>query len=298
MSQDLTLTQALPGFTTYMSAERRFSPRTRDGYGDSIRYVARIIGNVPLGTITGSHVLQLKTYLHQRHAGESHISNILHALKCLLTYGRDILGIQVLDPFLVKAPKVPQRTVQYLMPEEFEHFVDAIQLHTWMGGARLAGYCFRSLVEVLFATGMRITEALSLNVDSIDWNRKEARVFGKRNKQRTVFFTDRALRWVSAYINLRPKTSPALFISSRGNRLTVDSIERMFQRTARRSGLKKRVSPQIIRHTTATTLLRNGCPIGYIKEVLGHEQLETTCRYYLGVLDKDEAKRAFDRFMS
>src|SRR5437899_8770926 len=74
-------------------------------------------------------------------------------------------------------------------------------------------------------------------------------------------------------------------------------VQQMFQRTVKRAKLGKRVTPHTLRHTAATLLLRNGCPIGYIKEVLGHSRLETTCRYYLGVLNKVDTKRAFDQYM-
>ncbi len=82
-----------------------------------------------------------------------------------------------------------------------------------------------------------------------------------------------------------------------GRRLTVNGVQQTFQRTVKRAKLAKRVTPHTLRHTAATLLLRNGCPIGYIKEVLGHSRLETTCRYYLGVLDKVDTKRAFDQYM-
>jgi site-specific recombinase XerD len=71
----------------------------------------------------------------------------------------------------------------------------------------------------------------------------------------------------------------------------------MFKRLSSGAGMAKRVTPHMLRHIAATILLRNGCPIGHIKEVLGHEHLITTCRYYLGFIDKDETKRALERFM-
>src|SRR5207249_3346998 len=115
-------------------------------------------------------------------------------------------------------------------------------------------------------------------------------------KQRTVFFTDRALQWITRYVDLRTDSNPALFATLKNKRLTVDSVEPMFRRNTKWSGLEKRVTPHMIRHTTATNLLRNGCPIGYIKEILGHENLETTCRYYLGILTKAEVKRSHEQY--
>jgi integrase len=118
-------------------------------------------------------------------------------MKCLLGYARDVLQIPVLDMTAIKVPRPPRRQVSYLSPEELEKFLSAIPLRTWTGKARLSGYCFRALVETLAATGMRISESLSLNRDSLNQERKEAVIVGKGNKQRTVFFTDRALQWIT-----------------------------------------------------------------------------------------------------
>ena len=78
---------------------------------------------------------------------------------------------------------------------------------------------------------------------------------------------------------------------------TYDNVKKLFWGATRRAGLKKRVTPHILRHTMATTLLFNGCPIGHIKELLGHERLDTTCRYYLG-LDMRAAKEAHEKFLT
>jgi len=169
-------------------------------------------------------------------------------------------------------------------------------LRTWTGKARLSGFGFRTLVETLSATGMRISEALSLDRDSINRERKEAVIIGKGNRQRTVFFTDRALEWITRYLDLRGDSNPALFVTLKGTRLSIDAVEPMFRRHTQWAGLEKRVTPHMIRHTTATTLLRNGCPIGFIKEILGHANLETTCRYYLGIMSQADTKKAHQTY--
>jgi integrase/recombinase XerD len=145
---------------------------------------------------------------------------------------------------------------------------------------------------------MRISEALSLNRDSVDFERCEARVVGKGNKERTVFFTDRALIWIKRYVESRDDDSPALFVCQNGlDRLKRDDIWRYFERHRKLAGIRKKVTPHILRHTAATQLLFNGCPVGHIKAILGHERLETTCRYYLG-LDQRAAKEAHRKFLS
>jgi site-specific recombinase XerD len=177
---------------------------------------------------------------------------------------------------------VPRKPVLYVSPEDLEKFLEAIPLETSWGRPRKAGYCLRALVETLLATGMRISEALRLDRNDVNFETREAKVLGKRNRPRIVFFTVRSLGWLTKYLALRKDSHPALFVSTNNSRLTADSVGAMFRRTKKWSGLTSHITPHILRHTPATMLLRNGCPIGYIKELLGHQDLQTTCRYYFG----------------
>jgi integrase/recombinase XerD len=159
---------------------------------------------------------------------------------------------------------------------------------------------FRALVEVLLGTGARISEVLSLNRHDIHRERKEAKIVGKGNKERMLYFTDWSLLWLERYLSRRWDDDDALFVTQGDppRRLRQwDRIKDTFAVYRHRAGLTKPVSPHILRHTMATTLLFNGCPIGHIKELLGHERLDTTCRYYLG-LDRRAARAAHEKFLS
>ena len=185
----------------------------------------------------------------------------------------------------------------FLTPEEIEGFISTIPLVTYEGGVHQAGLRLRAIVEALLGTAMRISELLSLNRDSIDCERKEARIIGKGNKERTVFFSDRCLIWIKRYLDNRTDDCPALFVCQNGRtRLKRDDLWRYFDRHRKLAGIKKKVRPHILRHTAATTLLFNGCPVGHIKAILGHERLETTCRYYLGI-DHRAAKAAHQKYL-
>ena len=295
----LTLSGLLPGFESYLSAERRFSPGTVCKYRENILWVIRHRGDAAVADIDFQWIVNIKSHLASYGAGSSRVAGITYALKNALIFARDVLSVPVMNVTLIRAPSAPRRKVVYLTSDEFNQFVEAIPLHTGFGYPRVSQFCFRSLVETLAATGMRISEALSLNVDSVDFSRGEAVVIGKGNKQRTVFFTERAITWIKRYHAIRHRADGALFAGIHGQKLQVSAVHGMFQRINNQTvgGTGKHVTPHILRHTAATNLLQRGCPIGHIKEILGHQNLETTCRFYLGELTKTEVRRAFDAYM-
>jgi len=282
-----------------MSSERRFSVGTVSTYRENILWAIRRWGDAAVADIDFQWVVNAKSDLVSNGVGPSRVAGITYALKNALIFARDVLGVPVMNVALIRAPGAPRRQVVYLTADEYNEFVESIPLYTAYGRQRLPQFCFRALVETLAATGLRISEALALNIDSVDLSKGEAVVIGKGNKQRTVFFTERAITWINRYLTLRNDADQPLFACTTGRRLRVTSAQAMFRRTSeplfRATG--KRVTPHILRHTAATTLLQRGCPIGHIKEILGHQNLETTCRFYLGQLTKAEVRKAFDAFM-
>lgn len=224
--------------------------------------------------------------------------SLLLALRRFLLFCRDEKKIALqFQPEEIRPPRRPRREVTFLTPEEIEAFIATIPLITYKGDVHHAGLRLRAVVEALLGTAMRISELLSLNRDGVDFDKRETKVIGKGNKERTVFFTARALYWIKRYLGSRTDDSPALFVCLNGRtRLKRDDLWRYFDRHRKLAGIKKKVRPHILRHTAATTLLFNGCPIGHIKEILGHERLETTCRYYLGI-DQRAAKAAHEEYL-
>ena len=298
-NSQLTVSQALPGFVEYMWVERRFSAATVSKYKQNITSFMRDVGDVGVSDLKLAHIVALKSSMAKRGVQESGMASAIFAIKNLLTYARDFLHVRVMDLSVIRAANPPRRQVVYLSPEEIKQFISAITVtNTWEGSPRLFGYCLRALVETLLASAMRISEALSLNRDSIDLQKREAFIIGKGNKERTVFFTQDALDWIQKYLELRKDKEPALFATGKGERLRAGAVEASFRRITAKAGLEKRVTPHVLRHTAATNLLRNGCPMGYIREILGHYRLETTCHFYLGVLSKADTKRAFESYMN
>ncbi len=292
-----TVAELAPKFLRYAEAQWQFRPRSLEKYGECLRQIGRMIGDRSVDSYSRDDIIQLKSCMLRKGHGISRQVSILSTFKRLLEYCHEHEGWQILDPSEVTFPKRPRRAVLYLTTEEVARFVRVIPLVTARGGVNHDGLRFRAVVETLLGSAMRISELLSIDRDQIDFERREAKIIGKGNQERVVFFSVRALDWISRYLSSRSDGHPALFVTRGGKgRLKQPDMWRPFARYRRLSGITKPVTPHMLRHTAATQLLFNGCPIGHIKEILGHQQLETTCRYYLG-LDVRAAKDAHERFL-
>lgn len=287
----------MPGFLLHLEVECRFARESLIKYKDCMRQIERVYGDAPITSFTKNNLLELKGRLMAKELSVSRQITILLVLKRFLRYASEEANIAVLPPEAVLIPRRPRKEVGYLSAEEVERFVNAIKLKTGDGHTYLAGIRFRALVEVLLGSAMRISEVLSLNRVQVDFKNAEAKIIGKGSKERVVFFTDRALSWLKVYLGNRQDAHEALFATTDGERrLKRPDIWRPFVHYRQLVGIPKRITPHLLRHTAATQLLFNGCPVGHIKEILGHERLETTCRYYLG-LDHRAAKAAHSQFL-
>lgn len=285
-------------FLLWAAVEPGFSRETVQKYGECLKQVWIRLGDKSVPEISKTDLLRLKSYWLSKNLSASRQMSLLLAFKRFLVFCQEEKKLTLaFDPLEIKPPPRPRREVVFLTPEEIEAFVATIPLTTYKGGIHHAGLRLRTVVESLLGTAMRISELLSLNRGSIDVGRKEARIIGKGGKERTVFFSDRALVWIKRYVESRTDDFPALFVCQNGrSRLKRDDLWRYFDRHRKLAGIKKKVRPHILRHTAATTLLFNGCPVGHIKAILGHERLETTCRYYLGI-DHRQAKAAHRKYL-
>lgn len=288
---DYRVSSLVDGFIEYAQYELNFSPNTLVKYRDSLKWFVRDVGDKDVRALNVQDFVTLKKKMMQRGARENRIGNIIFAVRSFLNYCREFLELETIDPKKIKPPRKIKREVIYLKKDEIERFIGTIKTHT------MTGLRFRTLVEVLLGTGMRIGEALSLNRDSIDWENKQAKIIGKGNKERMVYFTDRSLKWIEKLMESRSDAHEAIFITKgEPRRLSTGDIWRFFGRHRVLAGIKKPITPHILRHTVATNLIFNGCPIIHVKEILGHEKLDTTCQYYLGV-DKEKAKAAHIKYL-
>jgi len=278
-------------FLEYARYELNFSPQTIIKYRDSLKCFVRDVGDKPVEQFDVMDFVRLKKAMMERGLSESRIASVVYATRSFMSYCKNFLKLSVVNPKSIRPPKIYRREVIYLKKEEVETFVNVIDTSKWNG------LRFKALVEVLLGTGMRIGEVLSLNRKDIDWDKLEAKIVGKGNKERTIFFNERSLEWLRRYLENRNDLHEAVFVTKKPTgRMHRDDIWRFFDYYRKKAHINKKLTPHILRHTVATNLIFNGCPIVHVKEILGHERLDTTCKYYLGV-DKEQAKKAHGQYL-
>jgi len=191
--------------------------------------------------------------------------------------------IKTLPAEKIELSKIPSRVVEFLSGEELERLLLKPDIRN------LKGLRDRAILEMLFSTGLRISELVSLNRNQVSPSKDEFTVRGKGDKPRLVFLSDEARFWLKKYLQKRTDNLLPLFISHskkkkdiqnpNSQRLTARSIQRMVKRYALLSGLTKKVTPHTLRHSFATDLLSNNANIRSVQAMLGHASLSTTQIY-------------------
>jgi len=205
---------------------------------------------------------------------------------CLRSYLKWMVknDMPVLHPEKVDIPKSEARQMKFL---------DTDQMTRLLGQPRLSsktGYRDRALLEVLFSTGLRVSELVSLNREQVNLQRKEFGVIGKGRKPRVVFLSDQAADWLGRWINTREDHWTPVFVrfsqkrpdmreDGEEMRLTTRSVQRIVKKYVEKAHLPIMVTPHGIRHTFATDLLQNGAGLREVQEMLGHKNIQTTQIY-------------------
>jgi len=282
----------LPKFIDYLLYEEELAFETIAKYQQALK---RILIDLPYVSspldLRLEDITELKKIMKVRGVGPAGINSAVFALRKFLTYCHDIQKLRVLDPKEIQRARELKREVVYLTKEELISFFKTMNVKT------KRGLRMRTLCHLLVSTGMRISEALGLNRDDIEWDRKEAVIIGKGSKQRTVYFTDECLRWLKIYTARRADSNRALFVTfGVPNRLRRYDLSKQFRHYAKIASLMKKITPHVLRHTFATILISNNCNLFAIQQMLGHSDIKTTAKYYLGV-DKASIKAAHEKYL-
>lgn len=253
----------------YLAAKKLegLSPLTLNGYQIELRIFATSI-NKPVDQITTA---DLRVFLGQfDHLKLSSLSKRLSVLKSFFGWLTEEEIIPRDPTKRIKPPKTEQLLPKYLTIEELEMLREACETPRE-----------RALIEVLYATGCRLSEVQVLNRQDIDWQRNSVKAYGKGSKEREVYFSWKALYHLKKYLKTRNDAHPALIVTERRpvNRLSCRGIQRAVKIIAKRSGIQKNISPHVLRHTFATLTLNNGADLVAVQSLLGHANPSTTQVY-------------------
>ncbi|MBA2676797.1 MAG: tyrosine-type recombinase/integrase [Ktedonobacteraceae bacterium] len=289
----MLLRDAARHYPTFCQVEKQNAPQTIQKYNDCLNaWILPHLGSKQLEELDRLMLMGFRKLMVEKSLSTYRQYSVLMVLKSVLKFAREVLKVECINPREIKLPNRGTPEVSVLTPDELNQLFAHLDVHTYTG-SRL-----RAIIEIILASGMRISEVLSLSRSVFDAELDETQIVGKGSKTRTVFLNARSRLWVNNYLNKRFDDNLALFVTTGPNpgRLSREDISRFFINLRKRAELPKKVTPHVLRHTYCTTLLNNGADITFIKELAGHSNIQTTARYYLGV-DRQQLRKVVDKYL-
>ncbi len=277
-------------YTRYLQYERNASPHTIRNYRSDLKQFRDFLagsggkGPVALASIDALRIRGFLAFLLEKEKKKTSIARKLSAVRAFFKFlSRE--GLLASNPAAgVSTPKVVRALPRILSEEEMNNFLDQLGKVAREGKPLLARD--RAILELLYASGLRVSELVGLDLRHVNFGEEMVLVRGKGRKERIVPFGSKARLALTEYLAVREKIlgeskarSAALFLNARGQRLTVRSVDRLVKKHVRKFGPNVRISPHSLRHAFASHLLAEGADLRAIQEMLGHESLGTTQKY-------------------
>lgn len=291
--EDYSLRRLIKKYLSHIEIERNYSKYTIRNYRHYLKVFKEWFENKYeqeyIERLTAEMVQEYRLYLsrHENEKGKrlspTTQSYYIIALRAFLKFLAK-RGIESLSPEKIDLPKSESRQVKFLNRDQVERLLRIPDVSDELGLRD------RTILEVLFSTGLRVSELAKLNRDQIDLKSKEFGIIGKGRRARIVFLSSRAIEWLKRYLSARDDQFKPLWIRYSGKkvevvtsgeslRLSVRSIQRMVEKYRKMAGLPIKVSPHVLRHSFATTLLSSGADLRSVQELLGHKNVATTQIY-------------------
>ena len=308
-TEDLSLKKLIHRYLSWIEIEKNYSKYTLEKYAHYLatfrEWLAKHYQQEYIERLTPEIVRHYRVYLsrHEDQFGRTMSmatqSYYIIGLRSFLRYlARK--GIKSLAPEKIDLPKAESRSLKFLSREQVERLLTMPNLE------KPDGLRDRTVLEVLFSTGLRVSEMAKLDRDKIDLKQREFGIIGKGRRPRVVFLTQRAADWLARWLRSRednnkplwirlsgPKADPAS--ASEKMRLSVRSIQRIVEKYRLMAGLPIKVSPHVLRHSFATSLLQNGADLRSVQEMLGHKNVATT-QIYTHVTNP-QLKQVHDKYL-
>jgi len=271
----------LEDFKLYLEIERNLSIHTVKAYNSDLSDFLGWIGDRTAEELTYKNIREYLSDFQTKNYSKTTVSRKITAIKTFYKYLYREKLIQHNPADNIKGPRKAKNLPQFLNNNEVKSVFDSIDLNT------VSGIRDRTIFELLYATGIRVSELCSLNFNNLNLDENEITVFGKGGKERIVLISNRANTMLKAYIqDIRPtyndstytEDSP-IFINNTGYRLNQRSVHRALAQIGEKLSMPKKISPHIFRHSFATKLLENGADLRVVQELLGHASISNTQIY-------------------
>lgn len=269
-------------YLDYLRFERKLSDNTIKSYFNDLKDFDLYFG----GNLIKLEYKDLSKYLDSLE--QLNARSVAHYITVISSFYSFLVDEKIIDEnpcSNIVGPKIPKKLPNYLTEEEIDNLLD-IRLVTPYD------YRNKAMLELLYASGVRITELINLKVSDVDFDNCFIRVVGKGKKERIVPITDVAIKYLMIYLEdyrnviLKSHDSEYLFISNTFKNISRQGFFKILKAECQRCGIEKSVSPHVLRHSFATHLLKHGADLRIIQELLGHEDISTTQIYAHLVNDK------------
>lgn len=291
----MKIDEAIEKFLEYLGKELNYADATIIDYkSDLIIYRDYLnIKKIDYLSIKKEEVIYFLKYLDELKYSNKSISRYLSAIRSFYNF---LVEVKLLDNNVfrrIKNPKVEKKLPNYLSIVEVENLLDSIDEEA------IDGIKNKCIFELLYSSGLRVSELSNIKLKDLDLNNNSIRVIGKGNKERIVYFGGAAKKILEKYLNIRHELLKSgecdyLFLNKFGKKLSRGSIEHIIDKIAIKGKINHKISPHTLRHSFATHLLDNGADIRSVQELLGHENLNTTEIYTH--ISNERLRNAYEKF--
>ena len=278
---DIKLDDKINGYFDYLEYEKKYSSHTILNYKDDVLEYLEFLDSENLN-YQDTRYEDIRFYLmylkDDKNNNNSSIDRKLSSLRGLYKYLANE-GVVSSNPFsLVSGPKKEKKLPRYFEYNELEELLDTPDLRKSLGQRD------RLILEMLYATGVRVSELVNIKVNDINRSMKNIIILGKGNKERIVEYGDYCEEALDLYLNdgyyrLNIHSSDYLFLNNNGEKLTDRGVRYILSKLIEKTSINKKISPHMIRHSFATHLLNNGCSLLSVQKLLGHDSIKSTQVY-------------------
>jgi integrase/recombinase XerC len=266
----------LQGFLAYLNNERNYSPLTAENYARDVRRLIALAGTTPLSDLKSHHIRRFIAQLHRSGLGGRSLARVLSAWRGFYSYLMRDHHCQSNPCVGLRAPKTPKTLPHALSPDEAVKLVE-MQVDTPLDIRD------KAMFELLYSSGLRLAELVSLDPIDMDFADASVRVTGKGNKTRIVPLGSHAIAALKAWLEVRdPIAKPdesALFVGKNGARISPRTVQLQLRQWGIKQGIASGVHPHLLRHSFATHVLQSSGDLRAVQEMLGHASISTTQVY-------------------